>query len=152
MTTIPFTGDWIVRAPRGPFAAVQGGADDSLAVTLPHDALRDTERSPDAVAKGGAAYFPAGAFSQVKTFEVPAEWSGRIVRLEIQGAFRHAMVYLNDEFAGNRADGFARFFVELTPFLRFGETNTLRLSFVTVPPERIREGIAILGKLIAAML
>ena len=32
------------------------------------------------------------------------------------------------------------------------ETNTLRLSFVTVPPERIREGIAILGKLIATML
>jgi 2-aminoadipate transaminase len=32
------------------------------------------------------------------------------------------------------------------------ETNTLRLSFVTVPPERIREGIATLGKLIKAML
>ncbi len=31
-------------------------------------------------------------------------------------------------------------------------TNTLRLSFVTVPPERIREGIAILGKLIKDML
>ncbi|MFD2368280.1 PLP-dependent aminotransferase family protein [Pseudoduganella sp. GCM10020061] len=32
------------------------------------------------------------------------------------------------------------------------ETNTMRLSFVTVPPERIREGIAILGKLIAGMM
>jgi 2-aminoadipate transaminase len=32
------------------------------------------------------------------------------------------------------------------------ETNTLRLSFVTVPPERIREGVAILGKLIKGML
>jgi 2-aminoadipate transaminase len=32
------------------------------------------------------------------------------------------------------------------------QTNTLRLSFVTVPPERIREGIAILGKLIRDML
>jgi 2-aminoadipate transaminase len=32
------------------------------------------------------------------------------------------------------------------------EHNTLRLSFVTVPPERIREGIATLGKLIAAKL
>jgi 2-aminoadipate transaminase len=32
------------------------------------------------------------------------------------------------------------------------ETNTLRLSFVTVPPERIREGIAILGKLIKGMM
>lgn len=31
-------------------------------------------------------------------------------------------------------------------------TNTLRLSFVTVPPERIREGIAILGQLIKAQL
>jgi 2-aminoadipate transaminase len=32
------------------------------------------------------------------------------------------------------------------------QTNTLRLSFVTVPPERIREGVAILGKLIKDML
>lgn len=32
------------------------------------------------------------------------------------------------------------------------ERNTLRLSFVTVAPERIREGVAILGKLIAAKL
>jgi 2-aminoadipate transaminase len=32
------------------------------------------------------------------------------------------------------------------------ETNTLRLSFVTVSPERIREGIAILGKLISALM
>ena len=31
-------------------------------------------------------------------------------------------------------------------------TNTLRLSFVTVPPERIREGVAILAKLIAAQM
>jgi 2-aminoadipate transaminase len=32
------------------------------------------------------------------------------------------------------------------------ETNTLRLSFVTVPPERIRAGIEVLGKLIAAKI
>ncbi|MCJ1700477.1 DUF4982 domain-containing protein [Rathayibacter festucae] len=128
MTTTSFTSGWIVRAPRGPFAAVQGGVDDSVAVTLPHDALRDAERSPDAVSKGGAAYYPGGAYSYVRTFDVPADWAGRVVRLEVQGAYRHAMVFLNDEFAGNRADGFARFFVELTPFLRFGETNTLRIE------------------------
>ncbi len=32
------------------------------------------------------------------------------------------------------------------------ETNTLRLSFVTVPPERIREGIAILARLITDLI
>ncbi|MDQ1919012.1 aminotransferase-like domain-containing protein [Massilia pseudoviolaceinigra] len=44
-------------------------------------------------------------------------------------------------------------FVPGAPFYaNEAETNTLRLSFVTVPQERIREGVAILGKLIAAQL
>jgi 2-aminoadipate transaminase len=44
-------------------------------------------------------------------------------------------------------------FVPGAPFYaNEAETNTFRLSFVTVPPERIREGVAILGKLISAML
>ena len=44
-------------------------------------------------------------------------------------------------------------FVPGSPFYANApETNALRLSFVTVPPERIREGIAILGKLIAARM
>jgi 2-aminoadipate transaminase len=58
-----------------------------------------------------------------------------------------AMKLLNTAIASRVA------FVPGAPFYaNEGETNTLRLSFVTVPPERIREGIAILGKLIAAML
>ena len=44
-------------------------------------------------------------------------------------------------------------FVPGSPFYANApETNTLRLSFVTVSPERIRTGIEILGKLIAAKL
>ncbi len=44
-------------------------------------------------------------------------------------------------------------FVPGAPFYaNAAESNTLRLSFVTVPPERIREGIAILGRLISALV
>jgi len=44
-------------------------------------------------------------------------------------------------------------FVPGSPFYANApETHTLRLSFVTVPPERIRAGIEILGKLIASKL
>jgi 2-aminoadipate transaminase len=44
-------------------------------------------------------------------------------------------------------------FVPGAPFYaNVPESNTLRLSFVTVPPEKIREGIARLGKLIAAKM
>ncbi|NEX61198.1 aminotransferase-like domain-containing protein [Noviherbaspirillum galbum] len=44
-------------------------------------------------------------------------------------------------------------FVPGAPFYaNEAEHNTLRLSFVTVPPEKIREGVAKLGKLIASKL
>jgi len=127
VTVISFTSDWAHRAPRGPFASA-GEADAPIAVRLPHDALRDERRSPDAAGKGAGAYYPPLARTYVKSFDVPREWEGRIVRLEVQGAYRRAQVFVNDEFAGNRADGYARFFVDLTPFLRFGEPNELRIE------------------------
>nr|WP_269328917.1 glycoside hydrolase family 2 TIM barrel-domain containing protein [Kineosporia babensis] len=111
----------------GPFAAVGEPAPEKP-VHLPHDALRDEQRHADAPAKGAQAYYPHGAFTYLKTFVVPAEWEGQIVRLEIEGAYRRAQVFLNDEFAGNRADGYARFFVDLTPYLKFGAENVLRIE------------------------
>jgi beta-galactosidase len=128
MTTTSFTDGWTYRTPLGPFAAAGTDAVVAAPVRLPHDALRDAERSADVPGKGGGAYFPAGAYTYLKEFEVPADWAGKVVRLEVQGAYRRAMVFLNDEFAGNRADGFARFFVDLTPYLRFGATNTVRIE------------------------
>ena len=44
-------------------------------------------------------------------------------------------------------------FVPGAPFYaNEAESNTLRLSFVTVPPERIREGVSVLAKLIAGQM
>ncbi|GAB6902664.1 glycoside hydrolase family 2 TIM barrel-domain containing protein [Kineosporia succinea] len=127
MAVIPFNTGWTYRRPQGPFAAVGDPAPETP-VHLPHDALRDQERSPDAPAKGASAYYPHGAFTYVRTFDAPWEWEGQLVRLEIEGAFRRAQVFLNDEFAGNRADGYARFFVDLTPYLKPGAPNVLRIE------------------------
>jgi beta-galactosidase len=128
MTTTFFPDGWTYRSPVGPFAAAGGDAAIATPVRLPHDALRDADRSADVPSKGGGAYSPPGAFTYLNEFDVPADWAGKVVRLEVQGAYRRAMVFLNDEFAGNRADGYARFFVDLTPYLRFGTPNTLRIE------------------------
>jgi len=128
MAILSFTGGWTYRRPLGPFAGVMGDNAAPTPVRLPHDALRDTERTADAPGKGAGAYYPAGAFTYLKDFDVPAEWEGRLVRLELQGAFRRAQIFLNEELAGNRADGYARFFVDLTPFLTFGAANQLRIE------------------------
>ncbi|SMO75198.1 glycoside hydrolase family 2 TIM barrel-domain containing protein [Propioniciclava tarda] len=136
---IEFDHDWFVRTPLGPFAVVQGVTADPKPVTLPHDALRDAERTPGAPARGASAYYPNGAYTYLKTFDVPAEWANCLVRLEFQGAMRHAMVYVNDELAGNRSDGYARFWVDATPFLREG-ANELRVEVRTGEDSRWYSG------------
>ena len=128
MTAKPFNTGWSYRQPLGPFAVVQGVSATPTPVTLPHDALRDADRSPDVPGKGAGAYYPPGAYTYLKTFDAPTDWADRAVRLEFQGAFRHAMVFVNDEFAGNRADGYARFFVDIKPYLRLGGANEVRVE------------------------
>jgi len=127
MTRMPLSDGWRVRRASGPFSAVSGepAAD---AVRLPHDALRDVARTPDAPGRGAQAYYPGGAFTYLRELEVPDEWRDRTVVLELQGVFRRAQVFVDDELVGNRADGYARFFLELTPYLRYGSTSTLRIE------------------------
>ena len=128
MSVITLANGWRCRRPLGPFEAFEGTGALATAVRLPHDALRDAERSADVPARGAGAYYPAGAFTYLRTVDVPPGWAGRLVRLEVQGAFRRAQVFVNDELAGNRADGYARFFVDLTPYLRFGAANEVRIE------------------------
>lgn len=128
MTLFPFGDDWSYRHPTGPFAGAFGGGTEATTVRLPHDALRDEERRPEASSGGASAYFPSASYTYQKDFDVPSDWAEQTVHLEIEGAFRRAQVFLNDEFVGNRADGYARFFVDLTPYLSYGATNRLRIE------------------------
>lgn len=128
MPVTVLTSGWTWRAPRGPFAGFAGPGEEATPVRLPHDALRDAERSPDAPSRGAGAYYPSGAYTYLRTLHAPAGWAGRIVRLEVQGAYRRAQVFVNDQLAGNRADGYARFFVDLTPYLVIGADNEIRVE------------------------
>jgi beta-galactosidase len=140
MPGMPFNDGWTYRRPVGPFSAADGVVAELTPVQLPHDALRDAERRPDVPGRGAGAFFPNGAYTYLKTFAVPAEWEGRLVRLEVQGAYRRAQVFVNDELAGNRADGYARFFVDLTPYLRHGADNTLRIEVRSAEDSRWYSG------------
>jgi beta-galactosidase len=128
MTRMPFTDGWSFREPQGPFAAIQGAGVPPMPVRLPHDAMRDAERRADVPSKGASAYYPPVDVTYLKTFDAPDSWTDKLVSLEIQGAYAHAMVFVNDDFAGNRANGYARFFVDLTPYLHLGGANQLRIE------------------------
>jgi 2-aminoadipate transaminase len=84
-----------------------------------------------------AEFFPAGA-----TWTRPQ--GGMFIWVNLP-AHIDSMQLLEEAVAHNVA------FVPGAPFYANNPaSNTLRLSFVTVPPEKIREGVATLGRLIAA--
>jgi beta-glucuronidase len=63
-----------------------------------------------------------------RVFDVPKEWSGSAVRVEFEAVFHSATVWVN----GRPADehlrkGYTAFTLDITPHLRWGERNTLRV-------------------------
>ncbi|GGK75633.1 glycoside hydrolase family 2 TIM barrel-domain containing protein [Streptomyces flaveus] len=143
MTRTSFNRGWRVRPKVSPFAQLQAGAGNATSVTLPHDAVAALPRNADAPSGGRTGYFPGGTFEYLKDFEVPDRWRGKRVTLEFQGVYRDAMVYVNGTFAAQRPSGYSPFDVPLDPFLRYGESNTIRVDARTHDDSRWYSGAGI---------
>lgn len=128
MTRTSFNDGWMVRPKVSPYAQLQGAQEAGVEVTLPHDAIIGQPRSQDGTSHGRNAYFPGGNFEYSKTFDVPESFRGKQLSVEFQGVYRDAMVFVNGTFAAQRPSGYSTFVVELDPFLRFGESNTIRVD------------------------
>lgn len=127
MNRLPFGDGWSVGPKLGAFET-RDAASAAVPVAIPHDALRDLPRSADNTQGVHAGYIPGGVFEYAKSFEVPIEWRDRAVRIEFEGVYRDATVYLNGDFVLHEPNGYAAFVVDADPFLRFGETNTITVE------------------------
>ncbi len=68
-----------------------------------------------------------------KSFTVPSRWRGRRVRIVFDGAMTDATVWVNGQQAGPTHHGaFYRFHYDITPLVRFGETNLLEVTVAKV--------------------
>ncbi|HWH97603.1 MAG TPA: glycoside hydrolase family 2 TIM barrel-domain containing protein, partial [Pseudolysinimonas sp.] len=114
---------------------------ESRPVTLPHDAMLALPRSADGAPS--SAFFPGGEVEYSRTFEVPEEWRGRRVSLEFEGVYRDAMVYVNDEFAGQWRYGYSVFRIALDPHLCYGQLNTVRVEARAHQDSRWYSGLGI---------
>jgi beta-galactosidase len=129
MTRTPFNTGWAVRPKVTAFQEL-GGSDgeDWRAVTLPHDALLETQRCADAPGGHTNGYFKGGAFEYRRILDVNAEQRGKLMFLEFDGVYRDAVVTVNGALAGRWANGYSRFTVRIDPFLRFGQDNEIRVA------------------------
>ncbi len=108
-------------------------ADSWPAITLPHtwnalDAQKGTVGNPEI--KGG---YYRGACWYAHPLDIPAAWQGRRVFIRFEAASIVAKTYLNGELLGEHRGAFTAFCYELTPHLRFGAKNELRVQVDNSP-------------------
>lgn len=119
--------DWIMAKPgENPMmAAMMGSTADVEKLTLPHDAMIHEQRTEDTKNKHQTGFYPGGCYIYTKTFEVPVEWSEKMISIEFEGVYEHASVYINGDYAGGCPNGYRGFTVCADDFLNYGTDNVM---------------------------
>jgi beta-galactosidase len=94
---------------------VGGTLDDWTPVAVPHT-WQITQHT--------AEYFGAAWYR--RTFDVPHQWTGQAVRIEFEGVFHSATVWINGHQAAEHLrKGYTAFTVDISPFIRADAENLL---------------------------
>lgn len=68
-----------------------------------------------------------------KTFDVPADLGDRRLFLDFEGAMSQPQIYVNGRLAGEWAYGYNSFRIEITPFVKRGEKNSVAVRLENLP-------------------
>ena len=72
-------------------------------------------------------FFPGGAQTYSKTWFLPQEMAGQTIVFEFEGAYMHAAVYINGDFAGHCPHGYTTFHIDAGRFLKPGQDNEIKV-------------------------
>ena len=129
MKQIPWHTGWTV-APGvlNPFEVLFQGEAKKKEVTLPQDAMIFEERDPHAPSAAQMGFYPAKSYTYEKHFFVPKDWKTRTTAVSFGGVMAKAIVSVNGDTVYTNRHGYSQFTVDLTPYLRYGEENTLQVA------------------------
>ena len=112
--------DWRFHLGDEPGADFMGWDDRAWQqVTLPHDwsVAYPFDRSH----ASGTGYLPGGTAWYRKHFTLPESAAGQRVRITFGGVYKHARVWINSNYLGERAYGYSTFTYDVSDFARPGE-------------------------------
>jgi hypothetical protein len=92
-------------------------------VNVPHDWSVKGKLSPTLASCTG--YLPAGVGWYRKNVEIPKSKSGEKVYFYFEGVYNRSEVFINGHSLGKRPNGFISFVYDATPYVKFGEINTI---------------------------
>jgi len=120
-------------AKSGEFEVALGKFDDSKwrSLDLPHDwavelpFVNDESLQSHGYKPLGRKYPETSVGWYRRVFDIPREDSARRLRVEFDGAFRDALVWMNGYFLGRNDNGYAPFGFDFTDFANYGDKNYL---------------------------
>ncbi len=125
-----FNRGWKVRTGIDqPFDAVFAPEMQKLGkdVVLPQDAMILEERDRECQNKYQTGFYPSKTYTYIKSFLVPESWKNTTQIIEFEGIMSKAMVYINGNFAASHKYGYSSMFVNMTPYLLYGQENRIKV-------------------------
>lgn len=95
---------------------------------LPHDWSIEGKSEKNNPSEGDGGFFPAGMAWYRKTFSVPAQWKNQKVAIYFEGVYMNAEVFVNGKSVGMQPYGYTSFEYDLTPYLKFGQQNSIAVK------------------------
>lgn len=109
-------------------SAASYSTDNWRTLDLPHDWSIEGEFSKDNPAGVGGGALPGGIGWYRKTFKLESVDSSKNIFIDFDGVYMNSEVWINGHYLGKRPNGYISFRYELTPYLKFGEENTIAVK------------------------
>lgn len=121
-----FNDDWKFHLGDVPDASSPDFDDSSWRLLdLPHDWAIEGDFNKDNPSGIGGGALPGGTGWYRKTFFLSEEDSSSLFRLDFDGVYMNAEVFVNGHLLGKRPYGYISFGYDMTPYLEWGGQNTV---------------------------
>lgn len=111
---------------------------DAITVNLPHDFMIANDVSPDAPGGSAVGFYKGGIGSYTKYLDIPEDWEGKRILVEIDGAYMNTEVWLNGNLVTMHPYGYTPFHADLTPYVEYGKKNRLLIIVNNSAPYNAR--------------
>lgn len=109
-------------------------------IDLPHDFIYTKPRSKDAAGGAPNGYFGEGRGVYEKELEIPEEWIGKRIILDIDGAYMNAEITLNGALLAMHPYGYTAYLVDLSAHVKAGKNKLMITTQSRQPSTRWYSG------------
>jgi len=97
-------------------------------LNLPHDWSIEGKSEKNNPSEGDGGFYPMGKAWYRKTFSVPTEWKDQKITIYFEGVYMNSEVFINGKSVGVQPYGYTSFEYDLSPYLKFGQKNTIAVK------------------------